>query len=53
MIENYLKEIKKIYEKGDTREESFYPLLKDFLSSFSKKYLNLDNRIGFTYYSGN
>ena len=42
MIESYLREIKKIYEKGDTREESFYPILKDFLSSFSKKYLNFD-----------
>lgn len=42
MIESYLREIKKIYEKGDTREESFYPILSDFLSSFSKKYLNFD-----------
>jgi predicted helicase len=42
VIEGYLREIKKIYEKGDTREESFYPILSDFLSSFSKKYLNFD-----------
>ena len=42
MIEGYLREIKKIYEKGDTREESFYIILSDFLSSFSKKYLNFD-----------
>ena len=42
MIESYLREIKKIYEKGDTREESFYIILRDFLSSFSKKYLNFD-----------
>ena len=42
MIESYLREIKKIYEKEDTREESFYIILGDFLSSFSKKYLNFD-----------
>jgi len=42
VIEGYLREIKKIYEKGDTREESFYIILSDFLSSFSKKYLNFD-----------
>jgi predicted helicase len=42
VIEWYLREIKKIYEKGDTREESFYSILSDFLSSFSKKYLNFD-----------
>lgn len=42
MIQNYLREIKKIYEKGDTREESFYSILSDFLSGFSKKYLNFE-----------
>lgn len=42
MIKSYLREIKKIYEKGDTREESFYSILKDFLLNFSKDYLNFD-----------
>ncbi|MGC9125555.1 MAG: N-6 DNA methylase, partial [Caldisericaceae bacterium] len=41
-IENYLKEIKKIYEKGDTREESFYSILSDFLSEFAKKEQGFD-----------
>jgi len=41
VVESYLREIKKIYDKGDTREESFYSILKDFLLNFSKEKLKL------------
>ncbi|MCL0069005.1 N-6 DNA methylase [Thermodesulfovibrionales bacterium] len=35
MLKPYLKEIFKVTEKGDTREESYYPLLKELLENFA------------------
>ncbi|MCL0085022.1 N-6 DNA methylase, partial [Thermodesulfovibrionales bacterium] len=34
MLKPYLKEIFKVTEKGDAREESYYPLLKELLENF-------------------
>ncbi|MCL0074576.1 N-6 DNA methylase, partial [Thermodesulfovibrionales bacterium] len=35
MLKPYLKEIFKVTEKGDAREESYYPLLKELLENFA------------------
>lgn len=37
VIENYLKEIFNTAKKGDAREESYYPNLKNFLENYSGK----------------
>ena len=42
MVKNYLESIKRIYEKGDTREESFYSILADFLSNIAKDLQGID-----------
>jgi len=47
MVKNYLESIKRLYEKGDTREESFYSILADFLAELAKdaKIIDVDVRI--------
>lgn len=35
MLKDYLKEIKEIYERGDAREETFYPLIKTLIENFA------------------
>jgi len=47
MVKNYLESIKKLYEKGDTREESFYSIIADFLTELAKdiKSIDVDVRI--------
>jgi len=42
MVKNYLESIKRLYEKGDTREESFYSILADFLTELVKDIKNID-----------
>ncbi|MDW7998160.1 MAG: type ISP restriction/modification enzyme, partial [Thermodesulfovibrio sp.] len=44
ILEKYLDEIFKIYERGDSTEETFYSTLKDLISKWakSKKYENIE-----------
>lgn len=35
MFKDYLKKISEIYNRGDAREESFYPILKELLEAYS------------------
>ena len=37
MLTNYLKNIFKTFNRGDAREESYYPILKSFLEEYSQK----------------
>ena len=45
MLKSYLKEIYDIARRGDAREESYYPTLKDFLEVFSESIDKNDVRV--------
>ncbi|MCD6578956.1 hypothetical protein J7L48_05730 [bacterium] len=38
MIKDYLKNILEVYKKGDAREETYYPALKEFIENLGEKF---------------